>query len=371
MGFMTVGETKISDTPPQTNRYVSDSCRSLSFATMSLLSIRSAWLACASSSHRSVRGVYQSSALTGNSNADAAQTGGEPCAMGNPGQPVPRPPFVLQSYGLSDRGQRRISNEDCFAIAELARSLRVHHTNLRQAATSLSAHRGYVFLIADGVGGSNAGDIASSLSVSTVEDFLLNTLKRFSDLQASEEQGALLALQEALCQADSRIFEETSKHPEWQGMGTTLTIAFAVNWHLFVAHAGDCRCYLYSGAKLQQLTRDHTITAEMVRLGILPADRGTLHPWRHVVTNVLGGTERGVQVELHSLKLHGDDVLLLCSDGLPEMVPAERIAGILNAEPDPKRACEQLIGEANRLGGKDNITVIVTRVDPLESAQGA
>jgi protein phosphatase len=268
----------------------------------------------------------------------------------------------MQRFGLSDPGQKRDSNEDCFVIAELARTLRVLHTNLPQSKTSLSDHRGFVFLIADGVGGSNAGEIASDLSVTTIEDFLLNTLRRFSNLQASEEQGALLALQEALWQADSRIFEETAKHPEWEGMGTTLTMAFAVNWRLFVAHAGDSRCYLYSDARLQQLTQDHTMTAEMARRGIISADQAARHPWRHVVTNILGGTERGVRVELHSLDLHLNDVLLLCSDGLTEMVSEEQIAAVLQEESDPQRACESLVAEANRLGGKDNITVIVTRI---------
>ena len=283
----------------------------------------------------------------------------------------PRSPFGVRSFGLSDRGEKRDSNEDCFAIAELARTLRVHHTNLPQSSQSLSSHRGYVFLIADGVGGSQAGGIASGLSLRTIEDFLLNTLKRFSNLQADEEQGALRALQDALCHADSRIFEETAKHPEWQGMGTTLTMAFAVNWRLFVAHAGDTRCYLYAGGKLQQLTRDHTMTAEMARRGIISAEKAAGHPWRHVVTNILGGTTRGVQVELHSLDLHPDDVLLLCSDGLTEMVPEENIAAVLQKENDPQRACKRLITEANRLGGKDNITVIVTRISPTGSTSDA
>lgn len=273
-----------------------------------------------------------------------------------------RPPFVLRSFGLSDRGQKRDSNEDCFAIAELARTLRIHHTNLPQSRTSVSPHRAYVFLIADGVGGKSAGEVASGLSVTWIEEFLLNTLRRFSNLQASEEQTALRAFQDALCQADSRIFEETAKHPEWQGMGTTLTMAFAVNWRLFVAHAGDSRCYLYSGEKLQQLTRDHTMSAELVRQGVMSAEKAAGHPWRYVVTNILGGSKPGVQVELHSLDLHADDVLLLCSDGLTEMVPEGQIAGILHAENDPQRACERLVAEANRLGGKDNITAIVSRV---------
>ncbi len=278
-----------------------------------------------------------------------------------------RSPFLVRSFGLSDQGQVRDSNEDCFAIAELARTLQIHHSNLPQSKTSVSDHRGYVFLIADGVGGSQAGEVASGLSVTTIEDFLLNTLRRFSNLQASEEQGALCALEDALCQADSRIFEESVKHPEWEGMGTTLTMAFAVNWRLFVAHAGDSRCYLYSAGRLRQLTQDHTVIAEMARNGMISAEKAVGHPWRHFVTNIVGGRKRGVQVELHSLDLHPDDVLLLCSDGLTEMVPEGQIAAVLQQECDPQRACEGLVSEANRLGGNDNITVIVARISPTES----
>ena len=208
-------------------------------------------------------------------------------------------------------------------------------------------------------------------SLTTIQDFLLNTLKRFSNLQAAEEQGALRALQDALCEADARIFEETAEHPEWLGMGTTLTMAFAVNWRLFVAHAGDSRCYLYSAGKLQQLTQDHTMTAEMARRGVLPADMALGHRWRNIVTNFLGGTEPGVQVEVDSLDLQPDDVLLLCSDGLAEMVAEEDIAAVLQQEHDPQRACERLIAEANRLGGKDNVTVIVACIRPTDSSPDA
>lgn len=275
---------------------------------------------------------------------------------------VGRLPFVVTGFGLSDRGQVRDSNEDCFVIAELTRTLQVHHSNLPQSQATFSCHRGRVFLVADGVGGNKAGEVASGLSIQSIETFLLNTLKRFSNLQASEEQAVLRDLQNALFQADARIFEEATKHPEWKGMGTTLTLAFAVNWRLFVAHAGDSRCYLYSGNKLQQLTHDHTITAEMVRRGIITPQDQAHHPWRYVVSNILGGTDRGVQAELHSLDLHAGDVLLLCSDGLTEMVPEDRIANILGTEKAPQHACERLVGEANKLGGRDNITVIVAHI---------
>ena len=201
--------------------------------------------------------------------------------------------------------------------------------------------------------------MASGLTVRTVEDFLLNTIRRFSNLQAGEEQAALLDLQTALFQADSRIFEEAARHPEWCGMGTTLTLAFAVNRRLFVAHAGDSRCYLHSAGRLQQLTQDHTVTAEMVRCGLLPPEKQAGHPYRHIVTNLIGGTEAGVRVELHALDLHDEDVVLLCSDGLTEMVSDARIAAILHTDREPRVACERLVAAANEAGGKDNVTVVV------------
>jgi len=268
-------------------------------------------------------------------------------------------PLALESFGITDRGSVRDSNEDCFAIVELARTLRVQQTNLPHGGPRYSGHRGHFFLVADGVGGNAVGEVASSLSVETIEEFLLHTLKRFSNLQATEEQNALKELQAALVQADARIFQETARHPEWRGMGTTLTMAFAVNSRLFVAHAGDSRCYLLSNGDFHQLTQDHTFFAELVRRGIV-TDTAVQHPYRHIVTNILGGTEPGVRVELHSLDIHPDDILLLCTDGLTEMVPDSRIAAILRGEKSPQRACQRLIAEANDQGGKDNITAIVT-----------
>ena len=197
----------------------------------------------------------------------------------------------------------------------------------------------------------------------TVEGFLLNTLKRFFSMDAPGEQDVLKEFQGALRQADARIFEEASRHPEMIGMGTTLTMAFAVDWRLLVAHAGDSRCYLLSGDVLHQLTHDHTMVAEMVRAGSLSPEAASHHPYRHVVTNVLGGHDPGVLVEMHKLDLEPGDVVLLCSDGLTEMVPDARIASILQEEKEPRRACEQLIAEANERGGKDNITVVVARFE--------
>jgi PPM family protein phosphatase len=281
-------------------------------------------------------------------------------------EPPTARPFTVRSFGLTDPGRKRSSNEDHFVIVELARTMAVRQTSVPQTKSQYSSHRGHLFLVADGMGGHQAGEVASALGVVTVEGFLLNTLKRFFHMQVTEEQHVMKEFQGALLQADARIFEEAAQHPEMIGMGTTLTMAFAVDWRLLVAHAGDSRCYLLSGGELHQLTHDHTVVAEMVRQGTLSPEGVAQHPYRHVVTNVLGGHETGVHVEMHKLDLEVGDVLLLCSDGLTEMVPDDRIATILQEEQEhAQRACERLVAEANEQGGKDNITVLVARFEEL------
>jgi protein phosphatase len=279
--------------------------------------------------------------------------------------PVARPlPLAAKCFGLSHPGRVRANNEDVFVVAELARTLLVRHTNVPQPDESHSRHRGHVFLVADGVGGHHAGEVASSLSTVTVEEFLLNTFRRFAAAPSADGQAALRELQAALRQADARLFEEGGRHPEWRGMGTTLTLAVASGRRLFVAHAGDSRCYLHSTGNLRQLTADHTFAADMVRAGMITRSQQEHHPWRHVVTNLLGGSEPGVRAEVHLLDLHPGDVLLLCTDGLTDMVPDEGIAAVLAAEADPEAACRRLIDEANRNGGEDNVTVVVARFEP-------
>jgi protein phosphatase len=144
-------------------------------------------------------------------------------------------------------------------------------------------------------------------------------------------------------------------------MGTTLTLAFVSGWRLFVFHAGDSRCYLFRGGQLRQLTSDDTVTATMARLGIIKPEEAGQHRLRHVVTNILGRGTVAVQVE--QVDLQAGDAVLLCSDGLTEMLPDEGIAAVLGPESEPGAACEKLVAEANRAGGKDNITAVVARFD--------
>jgi protein phosphatase len=273
------------------------------------------------------------------------------------------PGLSVRAFGLTDPGLVRPSNEDSFLIAEMARTLWVRQTNLPQPPMQYGRNRAHLFLVADGVGGHEAGEVASALTLESVEAFVLHLLRRFSNLQADDAPAVLMDFQAALRQADARLFEEVVQHPEWAGMGTTLTLAFASGRFLFVVHAGDSRCYLFRAGTVRQLTTDHTVAAELARRGVISAANIVHSPYRHVVTNLIGGNGAGVQVDVQKIDLQTGDVVLLCSDGLSDMLTNEQIAQVLSAEPDPETACGRLVAHANSAGGRDNITAIVARFE--------
>jgi protein phosphatase len=280
--------------------------------------------------------------------------------------PIVTPPrgidraLVVRAYGLTDRGQVRERNEDQFLVAELTRAMRVLGASLAQPSTLFADERATLLVVADGMGGHKAGQEASALAVATLEDFLLNAFQFVVRLQGD---AVVNEFQDALRAADARIFDRATRHPEMQGMGTTLTLAYAVRSTLWVVHVGDSRCYLYRDGRLHQLTRDHTLVAEMVQKGILEPAQAEHHALRNVITNAVGGTEPGISVEVHRMQLDPNDVVLLCSDGLSEMLDDPQIAAVLAAERDPQPACAALVNAANQAGGKDNITAVVARFD--------
>ena len=148
-------------------------------------------------------------------------------------------------------------------------------------------------------------------------------------------------------------------------MGTTVTMAFHIGMRLCLVHVGDSRAYLYRRGNLNQLTEDHTVVADMVRDGVIREDEARRHPLRHVITNVVGGHDPGVRVEARAVDLEADDRLLLCSDGLTEMMKHENIEAVLAAEREPEAAARALVAQANDNGGHDNITVVIVRFDPV------
>jgi protein phosphatase len=171
------------------------------------------------------------------------------------------------------------------------------------------------------------------------------------------------AFERALVEADERVRREASQRPELSGMGTTLTMAYVSGREAFIAHVGDSRCYLLREGTLHRLTRDHTLVEELVRRGLVRPDEAAKHSLRHVIVNVVGGNEAGVNVEARRVTLHPGDRLLLCSDGLTEMVPDGELQSILHLDKEPAWSCQRLIEMANNNGGKDNITVVVAHFD--------
>lgn len=281
---------------------------------------------------------------------------------------VGRRPLAVKAFGITDKGRVRPSNEDQFLVAELTKTMRIWQTSLPEPKARFGDERGHLFLVADGMGGHRAGDQASALAVVAIEQFTLNTFKWFFHSSADAER-VLTQFQTALRLADKKILEEAAEHPELSGMGTTLTLAYHLDARLCVVHVGDSRAYVYRERELHQLTHDHTLTGEMVRRGELQPEQAAQHRLRHVITNVVGGNEAGVDVEAHTLEVHAGDRLLLCSDGLTEMVTNEAIAAILGAEEDPEAACRTMLTQANEAGGRDNITVVIVRFDPLAEPQ--
>jgi protein phosphatase len=276
---------------------------------------------------------------------------------------LPRP-LTVRTFGITDRGRVRPSNEDQFLIAELTKAMRIWQTSLAEDSAQFGEEHGHLFLVADGMGGHRGGRHASALAVVAIQQFTLNTLKWFFDSNPQEAQRVLAQFQTALREADAVVREEAAEHTEFKGMGTTVTMAYHLNAQLCVVHVGDSRAYICRDNRLHQLTRDHTLVGELVSSGALQEEDVASHRFRHVITNVVGGNEAGVKVEAHAMEVRAGDRLLLCSDGLTEMVPNEAIAATLLAEPEPEAACLSLLAQANEAGGRDNITVVIVRFDP-------
>ena len=284
--------------------------------------------------------------------------------------PTPPRPLTVKAFGVTDKGKVRTTNEDQFLVAELTKAMRVWQTSLAEPNLQVGEERAHLFLVADGMGGQLAGERASALAVAAIEQFMLNSFRWFFGSGSPDEQRVLAQFQSAIRHADARILEETAAHPELTGMGTTVTMAFHLGAQLCVIHVGDSRAYLYRDHELHQLTEDHTLVADMVRSGALRRDQVAEHELRHTITNVVGGPELGVNVEARALEVRDGDRLLLCSDGLTEMVTNDAIAATLEAEPTPEAAAKKLLAQANDGEASDNITLVVVRFEAADSHTG-
>ena len=216
--------------------------------------------------------------------------------------------------------------------------------------------RAPLFVVADGMGGAQAGEVASKIAVEAFEQGLPD--------DGSPEERLARRVQDA----NRLIYERSVTEHEQAGMGTTLTAALLAEEQLAIAHVGDSRAYLFRDGALQRLTSDHSLVGELVRQGKLTEEQAEEHPQRSIITRALG-PEPTVEVDTWTYPVRAGDVLLLCSDGLTSMITEERIADVLNTSADLRLAADRLIDEANAAGGRDNITVVLFRLE--EVADGA
>ncbi len=222
-----------------------------------------------------------------------------------------------------------------------------------------------LFIVCDGMGGRNAGEIASGLAVEIIQKHMVDAHKT-STLPLIGAVHAKLSAQSnrlasAVCLANQVVHGSSVSKPGQSGMGTTVVCALLNGPMLSVAHAGDSRIYMVRGENIHALTADHSLVAEQVRQGILTEEQAEKSAQKNIVTRALG-VEESLQVDLDEIELAKDDVVLLCSDGLTKGVTPAEILKVLREEVEPQAACDRLIKMANAAGGEDNTTVIVIRV---------
>ncbi len=260
----------------------------------------------------------------------------------------------------SHTGYHRAKNEDHFFVTSLSRTLQTMTTSLpAEDVPALVEEVNYVMVVADGMGGHAAGELASRMAISALVSLALEVpdwIFKVDEEHAPEiERRSRKYVQEV----GAMLVERGRRDAAVRGMGTTLTAVRSLGRDLLITHVGDSRAYLLRGGGLHRLTRDHTFAVLLVESGQLaPGDVAVSHH-RHVLTNALGGTIDDVQVDTDRLQLEDGDRLLLCSDGLTDLVDDQTITSILRETTQSSDACERLVQRALDNGGRDNVTVIV------------
>jgi protein phosphatase len=252
----------------------------------------------------------------------------------------------VQWAATTHPGIRRTSNEDSYA-----------------ARPDLG-----LFIVADGMGGHVAGEVASRIAVDAIEAFIGETANEESTVTWPHPIDPILGLdgtrlKSAFHLANRRLADEVAAAVDLRGMATTAsTVLLKDDSRAMLAHVGDSRIYLFRDNELERMTDDHSWVEEQMRAGLLSPLEARQHPWRNVVTRALSGGE-DPEVDVKELALQPGDRLLLCSDGLSSVVADDRIEEIMRAQPVPTEACQALVDEANGNGGPDNVTTLILQID--------
>ena len=262
---------------------------------------------------------------------------------------------ILYLVAKTHMGRVRELNEDNFIATE-----RIRGTDwLLPKVSYTNPPEGSIIAVADGMGGTNAGEVASTIAIESVKGFF-----RKKDPTGYKDENILSELKQAILFAHRAILQKAKKDAALRDMGTTLIIGWIFNGKFFTAWSGDSRCYYYRRSTgLRQLSKDHSYVQTLVDAGEITAEQAFFHPQSNIVTQSLGDAERAPEPDTAILTLVKGDVLLLCSDGLSGMLTDAQIEEIIKENEDNMNQCaDQLIDQANEAGGGDNITVILSKV---------
>ncbi|NRT56829.1 protein phosphatase [Leptothrix sp. C29] len=245
--------------------------------------------------------------------------------------------MTLEFHSATDRGRIRSNNEDSIAVVEPAG----------------------LMVLADGMGGYNAGEVASGMATAFIEQELGRWLQEAGD---ADDQAVSNAMDVCVDNANRSIFNAAHANAQYAGMGTTLVLGVFRGSRLLLGHIGDSRGYRWRDGQIQQLTRDHSLLQEQIDAGLISPEQAAYSHQKNLVTRAMG-VEDVVLLELHSHAVHPGDWYLLCSDGLSDMLDDARIAEVLRSSPDDVgKAAQALVDAANQAGGRDNIAVILVAV---------
>lgn len=269
----------------------------------------------------------------------------------------------VEIAGTTHRGHVRDNNEDHYLAVRLQRSLKTLCTNLEENTLERSFDEiGYGLLVADGIGGMAAGEVASQMALRKLVELVVNTpdwIMKFN--QPEDENTVMQRITQRFRLVDDALKDQAQQESSTMGMGTTLTVAISLGSTLLIGHIGDSRAYVMRGNTLHQLTNDHTLAQALVDAGIANPGDATTRALHHVLTAALGASSERADPQVLSFRLSHNDQVLLCTDGLTEMVSAEAIACVLSEASSSRIACDSLIDLALSAGGVDNVTVVLAR----------
>lgn len=236
----------------------------------------------------------------------------------------------MRSCCVTDVGQKRITNQDFV-----------------YASDSPVGNLPNLFVVADGMGGHKAGDLASRLTVETL----------LKSIRSNREQNPIKIIRAAIETANTKVLEKAGTDESLFGMGTTVVVATVVGHYMYVANVGDSRLYLIRD-RIEQITKDHSLVEEMVRIGEINREQARNHPDKNIITRAIGA-RRKVEIDFFDMRLEQEDIILLCSDGLSNMLEDSEMESIIKSGRDLSEIALELVARANQNGGKDNIAVVL------------